>query len=200
MSSTEFSDTQATRAEDVAQSGQDFAGGPGLVAVGHTGGPDDADAVVWTSLDGLTWSRVAHDEAVFGGADNQEMFDVTTGGPGLVAVGWDGTGRWEDPISDEAAVWTSVDGITWTRVLHDKEVYGPGAMLSVTSDGQGLVAVGIHGSDPPLWTSPDGVTWSRLIDYEGVFGGARLFESVTAGGPGFIVVGLDGVWVAETGD
>jgi hypothetical protein len=45
------------------------AGGPGLVAVGHDDAGEDEDAAVWTSPDGLVWSRVPHDEAVFGGGD-----------------------------------------------------------------------------------------------------------------------------------
>jgi hypothetical protein len=62
-------------------------GGPGLVAVGWDGLFADRDAAVWTSTDGITWSRVAHDAAVFGAADSQVMLSVTGGGPGLVAVG-----------------------------------------------------------------------------------------------------------------
>ena len=42
---------------------------------------------MWTSPDGITWSRVPHDEAVFGGEGGQVMNIVTFGGPGLVAVG-----------------------------------------------------------------------------------------------------------------
>jgi len=50
-------------------------GGPGLVAVGFDRTPDndEGDAAVWTSPDGLTWSRVDHDEAVFGGGSRQMM-------------------------------------------------------------------------------------------------------------------------------
>jgi len=80
------------------------AGGPGLVAVGgdnkyytREGYTPDwdgwirvSDAVVLTSPDGLTWTRVPHEEAVFGGDGSQHMFGVTVGGPGLVAVGRDG--------------------------------------------------------------------------------------------------------------
>jgi hypothetical protein len=42
----------------------------------------DGYAVVWTSMDGITWARV--DDAVLGAA---EPTDVTVGGPGLAAVG-----------------------------------------------------------------------------------------------------------------
>ncbi len=75
-------------------------GGPGLVAVGAAGPFDDLDAAVWTSPDGITWSRVPHDEAVFGRGGDQEIFIVTAGGPGLVAVGWNWSG---DNL--DAAVW-----------------------------------------------------------------------------------------------
>ena len=57
---------------------------------------------MWTSTDGITWSRVPHDEAVLGGEIRQEMFDVTVGGPGLVAIGSD-----ESRGDLDAAVWTA---------------------------------------------------------------------------------------------
>ncbi len=119
------------------------AGGPGLVAVGREVSGRDSDAAVWTSPDGVTWSRVPHDEAVFGGEASQAMASVTVGGPGLVAVGSDG------PTDDsDAAVWTSPDGITWSRVPHDDAVLGgegDQSMNSVTVGGPGLVAVGSEG-------------------------------------------------------
>jgi hypothetical protein len=86
------------------------AGGPGLVAVGTDSSSDDGAAAVWTSVDGITWSRVAHDEAIFGGTGRQAMHAVVAGGPGLVAVGTD----WPTDDAD-GMVWTSVDGITWSR-------------------------------------------------------------------------------------
>lgn len=116
-------------------------GGPGLVAVGSTGTADElflgeADAAVWTSHDGLVWSRLPHDEALLG---QGTMNSVTAGAPGLVAVGED---------KDDAAMWTSVDGFTWSRVPHDEAVFGgpdlssinfdavsPASMASVTSGG-----------------------------------------------------------------
>jgi hypothetical protein len=173
-------------------------GGPGFVAVG-SGDADGGDrhAAVWTSLDGRVWSRVPHDEAVFGGSDGQRMRSVTAGGPGLVAVGWDSSGDDED-----AAVWTSTDGWVWSRVPHDEAVFGgPGDqwMLWVTSGGPGLVAVGQAQSDDgdrvaAVWTSTDGRVWSRVPHDETVFGDATMW-SVTAGGPGLVAVG-DGDWAA----
>ncbi len=79
------------------------------------------------------WSRVPHDETVFGGEYAQTMWSVTVGGPGLVAVGWDELRG--------AVVWTS-DGVTWSRVPHEAAVFGGGLLLSVIVGGPGLVAVG----------------------------------------------------------
>jgi hypothetical protein len=178
-------------------------GGPGLVAVGEVGevGEVDAGVAVWTSVDGITWSRVPHDEAVFGGADR--MQSVTTGGPGLVAVG--GARDDHDDHDDQGAVvWTSVDGVTWSRVPHDETVFGGAGeqtMASVTAGGPGLVAVGSDASDAAVWTSVDGITWSRVPHQPAVFGGegGQTMESVTVGGPGLVAVGVDGFLAVDRG-
>ena len=77
-------------------------GGPGLVAVGYDGLFGDQDAALWTSPDGITWSRVPDDETALGGERDQRMESVTAGGPGLVAVGFDFSGDDQD-----AAVWVA---------------------------------------------------------------------------------------------
>ncbi|MEE8407790.1 MAG: hypothetical protein V3S32_11660 [Acidimicrobiia bacterium] len=182
-------------------------GGPGLVAVGGTDGYfTDGDAVVWTSTDGITWSRVPHDETIFGGPQRQTMYDVVAGGPGLVAVGREGDERpWDNSDDNAAAVWTSVDGITWNRVPHDETVFGTGGnpvMLSVTAGGPGLVAVGAdywpsERAETPVWTSPDGFTWTRVPDDESFRGS---MNGVTAGGSGLVAVGAEGmVWTSADG-
>jgi hypothetical protein len=169
------------------------AGGPGLVAVGwDLVSPSNANAAVWTSVDGITWSRVPHDEEVFGGQSYQAMSGVTAGGPGVVAVGEDRSRDFDD---GDVAVWTSVDGITWSRVPHEEAVFGAGQVTSVTGADSGLVAVGNEGSDDggdaAVWTSVDGITWSRVPHDEAVFGEAGM-QSVTVGGPGFVAVGTAG--------
>lgn len=97
---------------------------------------------------------------------------VTVGGPGLVAVGADyyPSGLAETPV------WTSPDGITWTRVPDDETVRG--SMTGVIVGGPGLVAVGAGGK---VWTSVDGITWSRVPNDDAVFG-TWVFR-VTVGGP-----------------
>ncbi len=126
-------------------------GGPGLVAVGLDG-PGFDRAEVWTSPDGITWSQVRHDEAIFGGEGDQLMSSVTAGGPGLVAVGLDGSGG-----DFDAALWISSDGITWSRVPDDEAALGgedEQQMASVTVGGPGLVAVGsdeLRAVDAAVW-------------------------------------------------
>ena len=46
------------------------------------------------------------------------MVSVTAGGPGLVAVGFEASF-----VERIGAVWTSPDGIEWTRVPHDQSVF-----------------------------------------------------------------------------
>ena len=131
------------------------AGGPGLVAAGRDYPDGDADAAVWTSADGRVWSRVPHDEAVFGGGEAQEIIAVAAGGPGLVAVGFDVSGG-----DLGAAVWTSADGRVWSRVPQDETVLGGGyaQIVAVAARGPGLVAVGYGVSggetDAAVWVSP----------------------------------------------
>jgi hypothetical protein len=141
---------------------------------------------VRTSPDGITWSRVPHYEAIFGGETGAWMSSVTAGGPGLVAVG----SQWSLGVST-AAVWTSPDGITWSRVPHNETVFAEAGMRSVIAAGAGLVAVGSAGSDAAVWTSPDGITWSRVPHDEAIFGGEANYgiSSVTAARPGLVAVG-----------
>jgi len=172
-------------------------GGPGLVAVGQA----DDGAAVWTSVDGITWTRVPHDEAVFGGNDHPLMTSVTVGGPGLVAVGVDDS----EPHDPSGAVaWTSIDGITWSRVPKEGAIFG-GVPVDVIAWGPGLVAVGRVDSgddeDAAVWTSVDGITWSRVPHDEAVFGGEhdQAIRSVTVGGPGLVAVGSESFLAVDRG-
>ena len=190
------------------------SGGPGFVAAGADDSDGDPDAAVWTSTDGITWSRVPHDEAVFGGDDDQSMSSLIAGGPGLVAAGADGTNL--RGLNIDAAVWTSIDGFTWSRVPHEDGIFGgDGDQLinSVVVGGPGLVAVGSEtirfDVDAAVWTSSDGITWSRVPHDEAVFGGRRdqVMLSVVAGSPGLVAVGSAGtggdhdaaVWTSPDG-
>ncbi len=185
-------------------------GGPGLVAVGYDASGGDADAAVWTSTDGREWTRVAHDEAVFGGADDQDMYSIVAGGPGFVAVGDDySTGE------SNAAVWTSPDGVTWTRVS-DAVLGSTGTQImeTVTVGGPGLVVVGYEhaGTDfnGAVWTSTDGASWVRVVDTDSALGGTndQAILGVAGNESGLVAVGYDSsggdwdttVWTSPDGD
>ncbi len=215
-----------TRVESDAFGGSDdqlirdiAIGGPGLVAVGADGSGGDLDAAVWYSTDGRVWTRVPHDELVFGGPGDQYPMAVAAGGPGFVAVGDDST---PDGTAGITAVWTSEDGITWSRVLHDESAFGGEEqvnvfMKDVTAFGSGLVAVGLEWrdsqADAVAWTSPDGIIWERVPPNETVFGGPhdQAMWAVVPAGPGLVAVGQGGnifnagpdqpaaVWVSTDG-
>jgi hypothetical protein len=69
----------------------------------------------------MTWDRI-DEPVVFGGDDGiRVMTDIAVGDGIAVAVGADGS-RYGDFF--DAAIWYSVDGITWNRVPHDEAVFG----------------------------------------------------------------------------
>jgi hypothetical protein len=208
------------------------------VAVGFDTADDGyfMDAAVWYSVDGVTWNRVPHDEAVFGGFHHQRMNSVVALESGFLAVGSDGDEQgppWttflDDPWDEvwnlrsesHAAVWRSDDGISWMKVPHVdafSEADGGAVMNDVALGESGLVAVGlVYGQTGPfatyregylseprdvvidvdaaVWRSVDGVSWSRVRAEDETFGGDTVRQSmnaVTAGGPGFVAVGQEG--------
>lgn len=192
-----------------------IVGGPGLVAVGADGSGDDYDAAIWTSADGYEWTRVPHDEAVFGGTGDQIMRGIAAGESSLVAVGF-------DTLEGEptAAIWTSPDGLVWARVSDQEEVLGgPESQMAngVVASDAGFVMVGNEqdeegDQDVAVWTSLDGLAWTRVPHDEDVFGGDGLQAAggVTYGDFGFVAVGYDvdlnqgvdfdlAVWVSPDG-
>lgn len=164
------------------------AGGPGFVAVGSAG----ERAAVWTSADGVDWTRVPDlpdpdPEGLSG------LSAVAAGGPGVVAVSAPG------PFGvSEVVVLGSPDGLQWTELAGGDVVPRDGEVLAVTAAGPGLVAVGSDTSrDAAVWLSPDGRSWTRVAHDEATFGDAQM-TAVVAGGPGLVAVG-DDVWTSPDG-
>jgi hypothetical protein len=195
------------------------AGGPGFVAVGNTldregydltqfaeyvvwgMGSDYQDAAVWLSEDGRSWTRVESEG--LGGPGWQMLTGVTTGGPGLVAVGLDG--------ELGSAAWTSVDGTDWLKVDFNPFIDESGGwpiVWDVSADTQGLMAVGNIDLVPTVWTSLDGVSWesSQLSDPLADIRGetqavVRLGETIVGAGFAAEDVGMGehvaGLWVSN---
>ncbi len=171
------------------------------VGVDASGGDEDAAA----------WSRVVHDEAVFGGERGQVMRAVAAAGPGFVAVGEDGSSG-----DIDAAVWVSTDGLAWTPVSHMETVFGGDgfeAMWGVIDTGSVVVAVGVDSpdadQDAAAWVSPSGLTWSSVRSARTAFGGDGLeaIYDVETNADGALAVGLvidrsdqdAAVWIAVHG-
>ena len=179
----------------------------GLVAVGIDRGGGDLDAAVWTSPDGLVWSRVSHNEAVFGGPGEERMWDVIAGPGGMVAVGQSGTHE-----APRAAVWISTDGATWEQASGDPAVFSGderAIMYGVAAGSDGFVAVGVVGApdesvDAAAWYSANGATWIRATANDEVFGGEgdQELRSVTWIDDHFVAVGYGNggvVWTSVDG-
>ena len=165
-------------------------GGPGLVAVGVDSSGVDADAAIWVSTDGESWTRLVGNG--FGGTGSEGINDLAIGPNAMVAVGSDES---EDDISD-AAVWYSTDGLTWERVsveaLSDS---GPEEMLTVIPSGTGFVAAGfvIAGAeaDAAVWSSPDGISWTRVHDPRFAEAGTQRIYSLAETPHGLIAGGTN---------
>ena len=174
-------------------------GGPGLVAVGSVFEEAGSRPAVWTSVDGESWVRVQHNDAVFGGSEDLTIRRVAQADTGLVAFGTEG-----DVLAGEFGVasWISPDGISWSRVTLDSDVFGEDVVDGLFAGGPGMVAIGTA-----LWTSSDGRAWTRF-EHEAVLGGvdAHLNDVVTTAS-GLVGVGMDradgegdaAVWTSTNG-
>ena len=174
------------------------AGGPGFVATGFDESSGDRDAAVWTSVDGLEWTRVVDHDGALGGPGDQDATGVIAGDELMVAVGYDQS----ETVDQDVAVWTSRDGLAWTRVPHDEGVFGGEGNQATGAVGwsaSGFVAVGydveVAGAGPDfdaaVWVSPDGASWARVPHDEPVFGGDgwQGMETVLAGPAGIVALG-----------
>lgn len=101
-------------------------------------------AAVWISDNGEEWTRVPHDESLFGGDDVVRMWALAASEDRLVAVG--------------DAVWRSADGQIWERSPSPG-----GALFSVIFDGTQFVAAGLDLSGlPGMYRSADGIEWVAM--------------------------------------
>ncbi len=149
-------------------------GPAGLLAVGrHPGCADDGFGCtpqpaigIWTSTDGLTWSRV-NSQSAFGGAS---VGDVSAGANGYMALSLSGNGATASP-----AIWLSADGRAWHSAALSSAAFADAYLERGTVLGSGYVVAGRTGSlsgmgsgdfpatRPAVWWSADGSSWSPAI-------------------------------------
>ena len=170
-----------------------ITGGPGFIGGGSSGEAAAQDAAIWTSSDGLAWTRTAGAPSGPGRVNG-----LAADGSGFVAVGIRGAGA--SPI--RAAAWTSADGLTWLAVpdgpaFANADGSGNAEMNVVVRTPSRFVAVGgeyggasrQHGA---AWTSTDGISWRRAT----LTDPGDWMRDVVVGGPGLVAVGT-GVGVGE---
>src|SRR5689334_336400 len=132
---------------------------------------------------------------------------VAAGPDRLVAVGGPvrAEGAFEGPLY--GTIWTSTDGLTWTSIALGSDLdVGTGRSMSgpepgfvdITYGRSGYVVLGYAMTDQGIrvgiWRSTTGEAWERVHLPETVLEGGRPV-AVTAGGPGYVIVGT---WVDAT--
>ena len=138
------------------------AGALGVFASGLVQGR----AAIWYSTNGARWTRLAGAERVVGAADQPEVNALLVAPNGVWAAG-----GVRDGTDQDGAVWTSTDGIHWSRVNSAKRAFtgdGDHIIEDIASVGTGFVAVGAVRTGPEWmpasWISPDGVSWSEASE------------------------------------
>ncbi len=131
------------------------------------------------------------------------MTGITPLGSGFVAVGFqpDENGR------QDGAIFSSEDGITWTRTAEDDEALTTGSVLifGFAEGGPGLVAVGygceneVERCTPyaTVWTSVDGSEWARTPPDFDVFGEGSGMYDVVVSPHGIGAVGASEDWISD---
>jgi hypothetical protein len=118
-----------------------------------------------------------------------ELWDVTAGGPGFIAVG----GGFEEGAQvGTAIIWVSEDGRTWQSVpLFGDAAQGIPRAITATPDGYVAVGSGCCPDRAAVWLSPDGLSWERLSD-QAAFSDTAMFD-VTPVAEGLVAVGCSAV-------
>jgi len=145
--------------------------GSGWVSVGSVRVAQRMPAA-WTSPDGVSWTQASM-VPLPEGAQYGEMFAVTGGPQGLVAIGSEGRsdGR------EHGVVWRSRDGEAW-EIIGSGDLFDLGECIegcaSLSSVGAGPAGIVVTGNrvvkvkesealvEWDVWFSPDGGAWTRL--------------------------------------
>jgi hypothetical protein len=147
-------------------------------------------AIVSTSsADGLHWTVGRALDIT--GLEGVDITAVVEGPAGLLAVGRP-SGGWCGP-SIVAALWTSADGLTWTRVQPPAEST-PSApftgVYTIDAGSTGYIATGTlkNGVTPAVWLSGDGKSW-RQVPLPKATSGAVVVDGATDFAGGYVLAG-----------
>jgi hypothetical protein len=154
-----YADESTTWLTDIADNGSRMVA-VGIDILDRAGVSSDLNPkvkamAVWYSDDGHAWTRVPHNDDVFGMTGGEGPAErVVATDTGFVAVGQE-----YPPSASSASIWTSPDGETWTRAE------APGAVSDAVTTENGVLLVGVSGPDDGMfreaaWYSADGIAWS----------------------------------------
>ena len=179
------------------------------IAVGSAGGAEGYDVLVRHRAEDGTWAEVT-DDGSFRGGGNQQAYGCAAGEDGFVVVGSD------DRSGDaDARVWTSEDGLDWTRV--ESGLLGGGgdqwasAAAAVPDDEGGGWLIGgtdtaAGDGDAALWRLPTDGELSRRDRGEPELGGTgrQSVSSIVVDDGRVLIAGADhgraGLWESDTVD
>jgi hypothetical protein len=151
-------------------------------------GPAASTAVVGVaSTDGLHWTSGAPlDVSGANGAINPTA--VVEGPSGLLAVGRGPVAICGGPPTVKA-LWTSTDGLTWSRVKLPAD-FEAASVLTVEGGSNSFVAAGVlaDGVTQSIWLSPDGRSWRQAPLRASAFGRFDIAGAVNFNG-GYVVSG-----------
>jgi hypothetical protein len=174
--------------------------GSQLLAIGSSGLPDQQDAAVWTSRNGVDWNPVGSSGLEAPG--DQEAFAVRAVGEQLIAVGI------TNELGDiDGAVWVREAG-EWARVPAESLATPEHQVMLDIAGGGGelpLVVVGCEDpayrcdtqlateSDAVVWTSDDAVSWARAPEGGRLAGpGDQVMRAVVTYRGDLVAVGSSG--------
>lgn len=157
-------------------------------------------ALIWVSDNGADWQLVSSDRSVFAtpGDDDAQtparwvVRHGSANGPGVVAVGVVNEEGGGSSTVTASAVWTSTDGVTWTRATGPESLQGI-ALTGVTEVSGELIAVGTVDNIAAAWRSSDGTDWAQIqIDPTLVESDSAFWEVTEHNGTVIGVLHVDG--------
>ena len=179
----------------------------GFLAAGtRADGRGAAQAVIWTSADGVTWHRMTASQLGLAavGETVQSISYATWRGNDTVISGTVISGTVAAGATSYAAAWLSTDGgSAWTRVPVPVDHGASNAISGLAFDGSGLIAVrpgrSASGADDGIaYFSPNGQTWQYTATIDPTGGWSPAV--VKGADDGFVVTGrtADGQILAYT--